>query len=216
MAQMAADMNTSSKPEPPRVIRMHPRDNVAIVVNDGGLARRARASAVGPGAARARAAGPQGGAGRHRRRRAGPPLRRRDRLCAAGACRPAAGSTSSVLVMPAPRRRSTGCRSRPSTPPARPPLDGYTFEGYRNADGSVGTRNILAITTTVQCVAGVVEHRACERIKAELLPKYPNVDDVVASSTPTAAASRSTRPTPMIPIRTLRNISLQSRISAAR
>mgnify|MGYP006172818147 CR=1 FL=1 len=27
----------------------------------------------------------------------------------------------------------------------------------RNADGSVGTRNILAITTTVQCVAGVLD-----------------------------------------------------------
>ena len=40
---------------------------------------------------------------------------------------------------------------------AQPALEGYTFEGYRNADGSVGTRNILAITTTVQCVAGVVD-----------------------------------------------------------
>src|SRR6218665_2175454 len=37
--------------------------------------------------------------------------------------------------------------------PPPEPLTGYTFEGYRNADGSVGTRNILAITTTVQCVA---------------------------------------------------------------
>ena len=25
------------------------------------------------------------------------------------------------------------------------PLDGYTFQGYRNADGSVGTKNILGI-----------------------------------------------------------------------
>ncbi|MFN3354195.1 MAG: UxaA family hydrolase, partial [Brevundimonas sp.] len=40
------------------------------------------------------------------------------------------------------------------------------FEGYRNKDGSVGTRNILAITTTVQCVAGVVA-QAVARIKAE-------------------------------------------------
>ena len=63
-------------------------------------------------------------------------------------------------------------------PPSTAPLEGYTFEGYRNGDGSVGTRNILAITTTVQCVAGVVEY-AVTRIKTELLPKYPNVDDVV-------------------------------------
>ena len=39
------------------------------------------------------------------------------------------------------------------------PLEGFTFEGYRNADGSVGTRNILAISTSVQCVAGTVEYR---------------------------------------------------------
>jgi galactarate dehydratase len=57
-------------------------------------------------------------------------------------------------------------------------LDGYTFDGYRNPDGSVGTRNILAITTTVQCVAGVLDF-ALNRIRTELLPDYPNVDDVV-------------------------------------
>jgi galactarate dehydratase len=42
----------------------------------------------------------------------------------------------------------------------------------------VGTRNILAITTTVQCVAGVVA-QDLRRIKDELLPLYPQVDDVV-------------------------------------
>ena len=66
---------------------------------------------------------------------------------------------------------------------ALPPLEGYTFEGYRNADGSVGTRNLLAITQTVQCMAGVTEH-AVERIRRELLPKYPHVDDVVALEEP--------------------------------
>jgi galactarate dehydratase len=59
------------------------------------------------------------------------------------------------------------------------PLTGFTFEGYRNPDGSVGTRNILAITQTVQCVSGVAEF-AVKRIREQLLPKYPNVDDVVA------------------------------------
>ncbi len=41
-------------------------------------------------------------------------------------------------------------------PEPLPPLEGYTFEGYRNADGSVGTKNLLGITTSVHCVAGVV------------------------------------------------------------
>ena len=37
-------------------------------------------------------------------------------------------------------------------PEPLPPLEGYTFEGYRNADGSVGTKNLLGITTSVHCV----------------------------------------------------------------
>jgi galactarate dehydratase len=92
-------------------------------------------------------------------------------------------------------------------PQALPPLEGYTFEGYRNADGSVGTRNILAITTTVQCVSGVVEF-AVERIKAELLPKFPNVDDVVGIEHTYGCGVAIDADGADIPIRTLRNISL--------
>lgn len=86
------------------------------------------------------------------------------------------------------------------------PLTGYTFEGYRNADGSVGTRNILAITTTVQCVAGVVDF-AVQRIKAELLPRYPNVDDVIGLEHSYGCGVAIDAPDAIIPIRTLRNIS---------
>jgi galactarate dehydratase len=86
-------------------------------------------------------------------------------------------------------------------------LEGYTFEGFRNADGSVGTRNILAITTTVQCVAGVVEH-AVIRIKSELLPNYPNVDDVIGLEHTYGCGVAIDAPDAMIPIRTVRNISL--------
>jgi galactarate dehydratase len=90
--------------------------------------------------------------------------------------------------------------------PVLPALDGYTFEGYRNRDGSVGTRNILAITTTVQCVAGVLEV-ALKRIKAELLPAYPEVDDVVALEHSYGCGVAIDAPGADIPIRTLRNIS---------
>lgn len=61
---------------------------------------------------------------------------------------------------------------------AEPTVD--TWDGYKNLSGGFGgTRNILAIQTTVQCVEGVV-NVAIERIKRELLPKYPHIDDVVA------------------------------------
>src|SRR5690606_33476486 len=92
-------------------------------------------------------------------------------------------------------------------PEAKAPLEGYTFEGYRNADGSVGTRNILAITQTVQCVKGVTEF-AVERIRNELLPRFPNVDDVVALEHGYGCGVAIDAPDAIIPIRTLRNISL--------
>ena len=92
-------------------------------------------------------------------------------------------------------------------PPPLPALEGYTFEGYRNADGSVGTRNILAITTTVQCVSGVVEF-AVKRIKEELLPKFPHVDDVVGLEHTYGCGVAIDADGAEIPIRTLRNISL--------
>src|SRR5438067_2345239 len=92
-------------------------------------------------------------------------------------------------------------------PEPLPPLEGYSFEGYRNADGSVGTRNILAITTTVQCVAGVVDF-AVKRIKEELLPRFPNVDDVVGLEHTYGCGVAIDAPDAMVPIRTVRNIAL--------
>jgi galactarate dehydratase len=86
-------------------------------------------------------------------------------------------------------------------------LRAFTFEGYKNRDGSVGTRNILAITQTVQCVAGVTDF-AVQRIKAELLPQYPNVDDVVSLEHAYGCGVAIDAPDAIIPIRTLRNTSL--------
>ncbi|MGZ5266475.1 MAG: galactarate dehydratase, partial [Caldimonas sp.] len=110
------------------------------------------------------------------------------------------------LEMPAARSLE-GLPIATVKPPPLPALDGYTFEGYRNADGSVGSRNILAITTTVQCVAGVVEF-AVERIKDELLPQFPNVDDVVGLEHSYGCGVAIEAPGAEIPIRTLRNITL--------
>jgi len=92
------------------------------------------------------------------------------------------------------------------TPDPLPPLAEYTFQGYRNPDGTVGTRNILGITTTVQCVAPTVEF-AVRRIKAELLPKYPGVHDVVAITHPYGCGVAINVPMAEVPIRTIRNIS---------
>src|SRR5690606_34854493 len=86
------------------------------------------------------------------------------------------------------------------------PLSGYSFEGFRNPDGTVGTRNILGVTTTVQCVVGVLDH-VVERVRKELLPRYPNVDDVVALSHSYGCGVAINAPDAVVPIRTLYNLS---------
>ena len=63
-------------------------------------------------------------------------------------------------------------------PEPQPPQEDYTFEGYRNADGSVGTKNLLGITTSVHCMADVVNY-VVKIIERNLLPKYPSIDGVV-------------------------------------
>ena len=85
------------------------------------------------------------------------------------------------------------------------PLTGYTFQGYKNADGSVGTKNILGITTSVQCVAGITDFIE-NKIRKELLPKYPNVDDVFAFNHSYGCGIAIDAPAAMIPIRTIQNI----------
>lgn len=90
-------------------------------------------------------------------------------------------------------------------PQALPPLEGYTFEGYRNPDGSVSTKNLLGISTSVQCVVGVLNH-AVQRIKAEILPKYPNVEDVVALNHAYGCGVAINAPEAVVPIRTIQNL----------
>ena len=99
-------------------------------------------------------------------------------------------------------------------PAASPSLDGYSFEGFRNRDGSAGTKNILGIATTVQCVAPTVDF-AVRRIKQELLPKFPNVDDVVAVTHSYGCGVAIDAPGAAIPIRTLGFISRHANFGGA-
>ena len=80
-----------------------------------------------------------------------------------------------------------------------------TWMGYRNKTGPAGTRNLLGIVTTVQCAAGVV-NVAVERIKRELLPKYPNVDGVVAVNHPYGCGVAIKAREAHIPIRAVTNL----------
>ena len=183
---------------------MHENDNVAIVVNDGGLPAGARF----PNGLELREKVPQGHKVALVDLPAGAPVVRYNVAIGYAQKDIPAGSWvhERLLKMPDARELSN-LPIATVKPEPLPPLEGHTFEGYRNADGSVGTRNILAITTTVQCVAGVVDF-AVQRIKAELLPQYPNVDDVVGLEHSYGCGVAIDAPDAIIPIRTLRNISL--------
>jgi altronate dehydratase len=68
--------------------------------------------------------------------------------------------------------------------PAQPmsPLgasEGRTFLGYPRADGTVGTRNTIAIIATVNCSAHVTQQVAHHFSSEELAP-FPNLDGVIA------------------------------------
>ena len=81
-----------------------------------------------------------------------------------------------------------------------------TFEGYKNPDGGyAGTRNILGISTTVQCVTGVL-NVAVKKMKEELLPKYPNVDDIVPINHAYGCGAAINAPEAKVPIRALKNL----------
>ncbi|SDM86265.1 galactarate dehydratase [Franzmannia pantelleriensis] len=187
-----------------RIIRVHPDDNVAIVVEadgldegqvlDGGLVVNGRV--------------PQG----HKLALADididEPVIRYGEVIGTAAIRISQGEhvNESNLHMPTPPAlEDLPLATRPA--PAVKPLEGYTFEGFRNADGSVGTKNVLGITTSVQCVAGTIDH-VVQRIKRELLPRFSNVDDVVGLNHSYGCGVAINAPAAVVPIRTLKNIAL--------
>lgn len=111
-----------------------------------------------------------------------------------------------VTRMPAaPELDSLDLATRPA--PKLEALSGYTFKGYKNKDGSVGTKNVLAITTSVNCVEGIVDF-VVKIIERDLLPKYPNVDGVVGLNHLYGCGVAIDAPAAIVPIRTIHNLSL--------
>lgn len=198
-------------PQQPLYIQVNPADNVAIIVNEGGLSAGAKfpcglvlQEAIPEGHKVALAEIPENS-----------PILRYGVTIGSAFTRIAAGSRvrEENIRLPEPPRLEAMPIST-AVPKSLPSLEGYTFEGFVNADGSVGTKNILGITTTVQCVAATVEY-AVRRIRTELLPHYPHVDDVIAMTHPYGCGVAIDAPGAEIPIRTLRNLSLHPNLGGA-
>ena len=189
---------------PPLCIKVHPDDNVAIIVNSGGLP----AGCAFPCGLVLKEHVPQGHKVALADLAEGAPILRYGETIGHAARAVARGSwvdESLVRLPSAPVLEDLALATR--VPEPLPALEGYTFEGFRNPDGSVGTKNVLAVTTSVQCVAGVVDH-VVARIKAELLPRFPNVDDVVALNHLYGCGVAINAPAAIVPIRTLHNLML--------
>lgn len=76
------------------------------------------------------------------------------------------------------RDHRTGVDARPTD--YVPEAERATFAGYVRADGRVGTRNYLAVLTTVNCSATAARAIARQVETSGVLQRYPGVDGVVA------------------------------------
>jgi galactarate dehydratase len=187
----------------PLYVKVHPRDNVAIIVNPDGL----KAGARFPCGLELREAIPQSHKVALSAIDSGAPVFRYGEVIGRASRRIEAGHwvREDMLELPqAPPLDELPLAT--AVPAALPPLEGYTFEGYRNADGSVGTRNLLGITTTVQCVAPTVDY-AVRRIREEILPRFAHVDDAVAITHTYGCGVAIDAPGAAVPIQTLGHIS---------
>ncbi|MBT6379172.1 MAG: galactarate dehydratase, partial [Opitutales bacterium] len=186
----------------PIAIKIDPADNVAIIANDGGL----QAGTEVLGSVVLKDFIPQGHKVTLLDIEAGEGVVRYGEVIGQAIESLSAGSwlhDRHIRIPEAPALEDLPLATREAK--NRPALEGYTFEGYRNADGSVGTRNVLGIMTSVQCVTGVADH-VVRKVKSELLQKYPNVDDVIAITHSYGCGVAIQAPNAAIPIRTLMNL----------
>ena len=195
-------MSNETKSEIPLYIKVHAADNVAIIVNEGGLIA---GTAFADGLVLCEHV-PQGHKVALIDFTPGQDIIRYGEVIgqARQPIRRGSWIDESLVDLPqAPELDELPLAN--NIPVPLPPLTGYTFEGFRNADGTAGIKNILGISSSVQCVAGVIDC-AVKRIKAELLPRFPQVDDVVALNHSYGCGVAINAPEAVVPIRTLQNL----------
>lgn len=73
------------------------------------------------------------------------------------------------------------------SPPTAPAALKHSFQGFHRPDGRVGTRNYVAVLSTVNCSASVC-HKLVERFDEDRMRRWPNVDGVFAATHTTGCA----------------------------
>jgi altronate hydrolase len=97
--------------------------------------------------------------------------------------------------------------------PYVPEAERRSFLGYRRPAGRAGTRNTIAVIGTVNCSAHTVR-RIAARARAELLPRYPNVTDVIAVAHKSGCATRDGSPELELLQRTLAGFARHPNVAA--
>ena len=164
-----------------RFIRLHPVDNVAVLREDaasgadlgGGVIAKTAISAGHKVALRAIAKGAT--------------VLKYGQPIGAARCIIAPGDHVHVHNLSA---QTNARRAVPGEAAPLPPLDAQpVFDGYKRADGRVGTRNYVGVLTTVNCAATVA--RQIAQLANRRLHRYPNADGVVALTHTTGCGTPS-------------------------
>jgi altronate hydrolase len=160
---------------PPRTLRLNEADNVVIAVD------RLPAGTELPGGVVASGAVPQG----HKMAIVpipeGAAIRKFGQIIGFAGSDIAPGTwvhEHNVVLRDFDRDYGFATEARPPEGP-RPGEAPATFEGFRRADGRVGTRNYVGILSSVNCSATVVDFIAEEINRSGILAEYPNVDGVI-------------------------------------
>ncbi|MFH5834771.1 galactarate dehydratase [Proteiniclasticum sp. C24MP] len=184
-----------------RLVKVHPSDNVEIVVSEEGLKKGEIIEGI-----EVLEDIPQSHKVNLVDYKTGDPIIRYNEIIgyAKEEIRKGSWITEHRLTLPkAPRLEELELATK--VPDKLPPLEGYTFLGYRNPNGSVGTKNLLGITTSVQCVEGVLNIAVKELEKK--LSLYPNVDGIMPINHNYGCGVAISAKNAEIPIRTIKNLS---------
>jgi altronate hydrolase len=160
----------------PRVLRLNPKDDVVIAMQD--IAPGTRVSVPGSGEIVSAGQIPAGHKMATRLVAAGGPVRRYSQIIgfASREIRPGEHVHVHNLAMGDFERDHTFCTD--VRPPHRAPSP-LTFEGMVRPDGRVATRNYIGVISSVNCSAFVCRSIA-DAFRGTALDAYPHVDGVVS------------------------------------
>ena len=153
-------------------IQLHPEDNVAIAVDDF------EAGQSMPGIEAAERI-PAGHKLALREIPQGEPIRKYNQIIGFASQSIPAGThvhSHNTEMRPFERDYAFGVDKKEDDPVATP----ATFAGYLRADGRVGTRNYLAVLSSVNCSATVARYIADSFRDEDVKAEFPNVDGVVS------------------------------------